>query len=242
MSWCPKCRNEYVEGVTTCPDCDVELVNELPEEYYPLEEPMEDDMETAMEISMEVEDEELGERLEDEEAVQMFSELRSEASSVYVKKKDKYADLKFSGISFLAFGIVGFAVVILNAMGIIQFFNAFSMLIMGIVFAIFFAVGISSLIRASKLKGVVKEEERATEEITAWIKENITDERIAGMIDSEQSEEDNYFTVHSALCELTAENFPFFSKGYIDQLMDDRYSEYCEKSESADETGEETKE
>ena len=32
MAWCPKCRNEYVEGVTVCADCQVPLVDELPEE------------------------------------------------------------------------------------------------------------------------------------------------------------------------------------------------------------------
>ena len=31
MSWCPKCKNEYVEGITTCAECGVELVDELPE-------------------------------------------------------------------------------------------------------------------------------------------------------------------------------------------------------------------
>lgn len=29
MSWCPKCKNEYVEGVKLCADCGVELVDSL---------------------------------------------------------------------------------------------------------------------------------------------------------------------------------------------------------------------
>jgi hypothetical protein len=36
MSFCPKCRYEYLPEVTTCPDCGSELVDELPdltEEY-----------------------------------------------------------------------------------------------------------------------------------------------------------------------------------------------------------------
>jgi len=32
MPYCPVCRYEYVEGITKCPDCDVDLVAELPAE------------------------------------------------------------------------------------------------------------------------------------------------------------------------------------------------------------------
>lgn len=32
MLFCPRCRYEYREGIDTCPDCEVELVDELPPE------------------------------------------------------------------------------------------------------------------------------------------------------------------------------------------------------------------
>ncbi len=32
MPFCPRCRAEYVEGVKTCPDCQVPLVAEMPPE------------------------------------------------------------------------------------------------------------------------------------------------------------------------------------------------------------------
>jgi hypothetical protein len=31
--FCPKCGYEYREGILTCPDCDEDLVEELPEEF-----------------------------------------------------------------------------------------------------------------------------------------------------------------------------------------------------------------
>ena len=40
MSWCPKCKNEYRAGITICPDCKEELMEELTEsielEFVPL--------------------------------------------------------------------------------------------------------------------------------------------------------------------------------------------------------------
>jgi hypothetical protein len=30
--WCPQCKAEYVQGITRCPECDVDLVDKLPEE------------------------------------------------------------------------------------------------------------------------------------------------------------------------------------------------------------------
>lgn len=32
MPWCPECRAEYEAGITRCSDCDVDLVELLPEE------------------------------------------------------------------------------------------------------------------------------------------------------------------------------------------------------------------
>lgn len=287
MPWCPKCKDEYVEGIKTCVDCGVDLVDELPEETDPgapvilchadtpeiaekitsylhygnLQTPaiQEDndgdgyniiiagfEQEAAenmfarfhsidemadMDISDLVPDiDKQLEELQSEEANQMFSELRTEASSVYVKKKDKYADLKFSGISFLIFGVLGIAFVIVNQMGLVHFLNQFSTLIMTVVFAAFFIVGISSLLRANKLKGIVSEEEKVTNEVMDWIDSNISDELIASLIDPALSEEDNYFSVHEKLCAMVAEQFPLFSKGYTDELMDERYNDYCESN------------
>ncbi len=291
--WCPKCKNEYIDGITTCVDCGAELVTELPEEidehapqiigtvtseevgmkfiqYFryaglrtctliPKES---DDDETPTVYAMVVEygeldyainlvqkfanaeneeeidydavalvlDEELN-GLKDEEGKELLTDLRSEASTVYVNKKDKYTDLKFSGQSFIAFGILGLIFVAVNIAGILQIFNTFSMCVLGVVFIAFLIFGITSLQKAKKIKSMVSEEEDAVEKVNAYIKENFTNEYLATLQDDTLSEEENFFQVTEILKNEVAEQYPLFSKGYIDQIVDEFYGEYCDNAE-----------
>lgn len=288
IMWCPKCRNEYIEGVVTCVDCGCELVEELPEEidknapqiigsvvdeavgnkflrffrfsglrtcallpheeddgfylivaYPELEQATEivkgfAKVEEMDEIDLEklapILDEQLDE-IKDEEANELLSDLRTEASTVYVNKKDKYSDLKFSGISFIVFAILGYLFVGINLAGIINLFNHYSMAILAIVFTVFLGIGISSLLKAGKIKNLVSEEENVVERVQAYIDTQFTDDYLSTLDDEKLSEEENFFHVTDILKEELASQFPLFSKGYIDQLVDERYSNYCDEKE-----------
>lgn len=285
--WCPKCKNEYIEGITTCVDCGCELVNELPEEIDP-DEPQiigsvseeeignkfirflkfsglqtcglipkdendgfylavkyeeleratnilrsfsveEESDEIDLEKLLPVLDEQLDE-IKEEEANELLSDLRTEASTVYVNKKDKYADLKFSGISFIVFAILGYLFILINAAGILHMFNNYSMVILTVVFTAFVGIGISSLRKAAKIKNLVSEEEDVVEKVETYIKEHFTDEYLATLKNDELSEEEDFFHVTEILKKELIEQFPLFSKGYIDQLVDECYGEYCDKT------------
>lgn len=285
--WCPKCKNEYIEGITTCVDCGCELVVELPEEidetapqiigsvtdeavgekflrffrfaglktcgmipqednegfhlvvaYPELERAIEivqgfaDVEDAAADINLDELMSKLDEQLEDikdEEANELLSDLRTEASSVYVNKKDKYADLKFSGYSFIVFAIIGYAFAALNFAGVIELFTTFSMVILIVVFTVFLGIGISSLKKAGKIKNLVSEEENAVGKVQAYIDEKFTDEYFASLDDETLSEEENFFHVTEVLKKELVEEFPLFNKGYIDQLVDEKYGEYCDE-------------
>ncbi len=284
--WCPVCKNEYIEGVTTCVDCGSELVAELPEEIDPAapqvigsvinEEignkfiqffrysglqtcglmPKEDEegfdivvrgaeLDRALTLvqtfaNVETEDEidynailpvieGHMEEIKQEEGKELLSDLRNEASTVYVNKKDKYTDLKFSGYSFIVFGVVGFIFVAINLSGIFRLFNNFSMCVLGVVFTAFLIFGIVSLKKASTLKGLVSEEENVLDKVQEYMDEHFTDEYFASLDDDTLPEEENFFHVTEILKAELAEAFPLFSKGYIDQIVDERYGEYCDR-------------
>lgn len=287
--WCPKCRNEYIDGVTTCVDCGCDLVDELPEEidktapqiigsvideaigekflrffrfsglqscalmpheeddglylvvsYQELERAtelvrnfanLEEKDEIDLDQIMPLLEEHMAE-IQDEEANELLSDLRTEASTVYVNKKDKYADLKFSGYSFIVFAFIGYVFVAINLAGVINLFNHYSMAILAVVFTIFLGIGISSLRKAGKIKNLVSEEENIVEKVQDYIDEHFTDEYLATLGNGELSEEENFFHVTEILKSEVSGEFPLFNKGYIDQLVDEKYSEFCDRKDN----------
>lgn len=302
--WCPKCRNEYINGVTTCVDCGCDLVEELPEEidenepvaigslaneetasklvgylnragllscavrpqpeneegeipaydiivagkelvyihqlFDGLSEDADDEEPLDLELLLPKFEEKYAE-IQDEEANKLLSDLRTEASTIYVNKKDTYSDFKFSGISFIVFAVIGYLFALLNAFGVLTIFNTFSVIVLTIVFTIFMIIGISSIHKAHSIKTLVSEEENVLEEVENYIAEHFTDDYFSALpADESLSDEENFLMITDRLKEELAGVFPLFSRGYIDQLVDERYGEYLDSQESEiEETDEE---
>ena len=78
----------------------------------------------------------------------------------------------------------------------------------------------------------MSEEESAVEKVQQYINEHFTEDYLSSLDDDTLSEEENFFHVTEVLKAEVSQQFPLFSKGYIDQLVDEKYGEYCDSRES----------
>ena len=101
--WCPKCKTEYIDGITKCADCGVDLVEELPATSY-------DDLS--------------GETREKLSHIKAVEESKStlnpkEGSTRYIDKRSQYEEMKSSAYTFLFVGVLGILAMILIALDLI---------------------------------------------------------------------------------------------------------------------------
>ena len=137
--WCPKCKNEYREGITVCADCGCELVEDLSS----VNDLSDADSDCAENEFADSESENINENADDNETSGQKSP--ESATAAYVTKLTKYEDNKSSALTFLLIGGVGVVLVILHIAGVINFnLSTFSKLLtnieMGAMFIIFLIV------------------------------------------------------------------------------------------------------
>ncbi len=214
MAWCPKCKNEYRKGITHCPDCDVDLVEELlPEEEETVEIP---------------EDYEFPEDF-DPGAVLEGPREKPAYVKAYRSPEERCADMRSSAWTFSAVGGVGFVVMLLALMGILSFpFHNFALIVMLLLFAGFFVGGIVSFGSAKKLQGLAASEHAFIEKITDWYhSEGMHSESVAAL-DTSLPEELFYLRKYEAVSQLIREHFPEIQEDLLNKLA----SDFCEENES----------
>lgn len=212
MPWCPICKNEYVAGKTHCPDCDVDLVEALPEE------------ETAS--PAENTDPEL---LPSEEELEEARKITENRTPVYQSPEEKYEDTRSSALTFLLVGGAGILVLALHFAGVIFIpLNFFALAVMGAMFLIFLGIGFVSLGNAKKMAGNIQSENEKTDAIVSWCREHLTAEALDTATDDTMTEELKYFHRSEAMRAAILEQYPEIDEALLEKLLEDFYSSLFE--------------
>lgn len=143
----------------------------------------------------------------------------------YVFKADRYKDLAGTVGIFLFFGAVGLVFVILNMAGILTILNGWlPNVVMGALFLGFLYVAFSTRQKAQKIRDEIAAENKLTEDINAWLKENITTDYLASIHKDNISEELNYIKMTDTIKELLIKNFGKQNLSYLDRLVEEYYN------------------
>ena len=160
--------------------------------------------------------------------------------NTYVKKSDKYDDVRSSAFTMLIVGMLGVIFTILSLTKVINlpFAESTAWLfytIMSVVFIAFVVAGIVSYIKANKLKDEAEIEDAKIDEINAWAKDNLTQNYIDLGLDLNESVEILYFSRAEKIKSTLMHQFEDVDEGLIDLLTESIYTKVYEDDEAFDE-------
>ena len=254
MPWCPKCKNEYYEGIRVCADCGTELVDSLEELEKAEREAKEAERRAQIAAIREMmEEAEMSDAREDAEGVTEApgspengdteaAEMRAEAKKrtaevsrgVYRNYEEKAADNRSSAYTLLGVGAIGIAAIILCFCDVIKLplneSTRFMVLcFLGAMFLFFIVMGVVSMKNAGKYAKKAESEKELTKELEKWFVEYVTAEKIDdGLFTEEEanfSEERKYFKRFDKMKELLSERFLNLNEGYVDRFLDKHYQD-----------------
>lgn len=226
MPWCPKCKNEYKEGIKTCSDCGCELVENEPAEDEELSE-----AEAALQKMSEAEKAVFMENLK--QAVKEAETAEHSAGRPVVPYQNSAAkaeDNKSSAYMLLFFGVIGMIVIILGMTGVLPFhlsgaakYMAYG--IMSALFLLFIVMGLVSMKSYHIFAKKAESENTLRSTIESWCTENLKPEGIDEAVLSEEvAEEEKYFRRTSYMKEKITEKFLNLDEAFLDNLVDEMYT------------------
>lgn len=169
--FCPVCECEYKEGITKCPDCEVDLVDELVEE-----EPEINEFDALMTTVEDVEN--------------------REDRGIFISKEQLAEDNKSSGFSMIFVGTAGIILMVLIFLGIIPlriggYGQYLTYGVMGAMFIGFLVIGIKSLVLSKKYSEQAVLENSKNDEIISWFLDSFS----ASEIDADAYKTDDINTL-----------------------------------------------
>ena len=154
----------------------------------------------------------------------------------YIKKADKYEDVKSSAWTMMIVGILGIIFDVLAFTEVIKIpFNPTTAWlfygIMTLVFVSFVVAGIYSYFKAVKINEEAKIENQKIDEINAWANDNISKNVIDAGLDLNESVEILYFSRAEKIKNLLMHEFEDVDEGLIDLLTENIYTKFYEEDE-----------
>ena len=163
----------------------------------------------------------------DDEIEEDTADILYTPSKAYVRKEDEYKDVKFSGITFIIFGILGIAYLTLCKLDIIAIdYNIFVFCVIAALFVGFMVMGVVSVVKSKKIKLQIPEEEILTEELNKWLEENITKERVEKWIDDSVSDEENDLIVMAHIRSILIKKYPDLNVSFIEMLTEEFFNSH----------------
>lgn len=156
--------------------------------------------------------------------------------NTYVKKSDKYDDIRSSAFTMLIVGTLGIIFTILLLLNVIKIpFNPNTAWlfygIMGVVFVAFIIAGIFSYMKTIKLNEEAKIENKKIDEINKWAKDNLTVEKIDSGLNPNETVEILYFTRAERIKSALMHEFEDVDEGLIDLLTENTYTKMYEEDD-----------
>lgn len=234
MAWCPKCRCEYVEGVTVCADCGSELVNHLDGTE---DEILDADPQKIAQAFIRT-GEALPEELLASEPLQDFEfddeEEKPAVQKAYRNSAEQAEENRASAFTLLFVGGAGFLFVLLLFLNVIDLHMTLLSRymvsgVMGVLFLLFIVMGIVSLRNSKILKRKAYKENNLTQEIKKWCMDQFVKEEIDALLEiDKQQEELKYFARVRYMKEAIQRQFMNLEEGYLDRLIEEVYAEIFE--------------
>lgn len=206
MPWCPVCKSEYVEGKTHCPDYDVDLVDELPQDQP--------------------EKEEIPTLTEEERADILARRAAASQTRTYTSAREKQSENRSSAWTFLIVGGIGLLVITLALLGIVKLpLNTFSLAVMEVIFVIFLIIAAQSFRKVMRLMDDIAREDTLDEKVRSWMRENLTREELLADVDADTTEELQYFIVSEQIRRQLMLQFPEIDDAYAEEMTENYYNE-----------------
>ena len=147
----------------------------------------------------------------------------------YVKKEERYNDLKSTFYIFLIFGVAGLIFTLLNVFEVVSLFTSWLQFIIltGLSIAFIF-VAIFSYKKSKLIFDEIDDEKEITETIKKWLSENITAESLAQFDNEEDPKEAIFLKKIDYIKQCLYEHYTFDNDAYVDVLIEEFYNENFE--------------